>query len=274
MTTKKRPVKAYKNIEFLTSPDARIARIMCECLEPLSRFKTYGIEDTVVFFGSSRIQSKRTVQRELKALQRQITQSVTPDNDLIRKEKIAQTKLLMSKYYEDAVELSRLLTDWARHCRDGHRFVVCSGGGPGIMEAANRGAAKAGGESIGLNISLPHEQKPNPYISDQLSFEFHYFFMRKFWFMNLAKALIVFPGGFGTIDELVEVLTLMQTKKISKRVPILIYGSDYWNEVLNFNAMVKWGTISPSDLNLFNFANTPKDAFELLKTKLMPMIKP
>ncbi|MGA1825355.1 MAG: TIGR00730 family Rossman fold protein [bacterium] len=273
MGLKKRPVKAYKNIEFLSSSDARIARIMCECLEPLSRFRKYGIKDTVVFFGSSKIKSKRAAQRNVNALKHKTAQSANPDKALAEKQKIATTELLMSKYYEEAMELARLLTVWAKSCNDGYRFVVCSGGGPGIMEAANRGAKKAGGKSIGLNISLPHEQKPNPYISDELGFEFHYFFMRKFWFMNLAKALIVFPGGFGTIDELLEMLTLIQTKKISKKVPILIYGSDYWNEIIDFQAMVKWGTISPADMRLFHFADSPQEAFQYLKNELMSVLK-
>jgi len=230
----RRPV-AYLNDKFLNSPDARALRILSEFLEPLAHFRREKIRDTVVFFGSARIREEGP----------------------------------MSRYYQDARTLARMLTEWSAQF-DGnlYRFVICSGGGPGIMEAANRGAHEGGGKTVGLNIGLPFEQFPNPYITPELSFEFHYFFMRKFWFSYLAKALVVFPGGFGTLDEMMEVLTLVQTQKLAKRMAIVVYGSAYWNEVINFQALVKHGTISAEDLNLFQFADDPETALELLKPGL------
>ena len=237
---KRRPV-AYLNEEFLNTPDARVIRILAEFLEPLSHFRRARIRDTVVFFGSARI---------------------TEDGP-------------MQKYYEDARTLARMLTEWsAQFTNPSHRFVVCSGGGPGIMEAANRGAHDAEGKTVGLNIGLPFEQFPNPFITPDLSFEFHYFFMRKFWFAYLAKALIVFPGGFGTLDEMMELLTLSQTQKLAKKMGILLYGSSYWKEIINFDALVKYGMISPEDLTLFQFADDPQSAFELLKKSLAMYVKP
>jgi uncharacterized protein (TIGR00730 family) len=227
----RRPV-AYLNESFLESSDARPLRILSEYLEPLSHFRDQKVQDTIVFFGSAR---------------------VTETGPL-------------SKYYQAARDVARLVTEWSENLENpSHRFVVCSGGGPGIMEAANRGAREGGGKSIGLNIGLPFEQRPNPYITPELEFEFHYFFMRKFWFAYLAKALVVFPGGFGTLDELCEMLTLAQTQKIESRIVIVLYGSEYWKEVLNFDALVKHGTISKSDLNLFQYADTPKDALCILQ---------
>jgi uncharacterized protein (TIGR00730 family) len=180
----------------------------------------------------------------------------------------AKTDLLMSNYYEDAVTLAYMLTKWSKGLTEKNRFVICSGGGPGIMEAANKGAQKAGGKSIGLNISLPFEQNPNAYVSDELNFEFHYFFMRKFWFVYLAKAFVMFPGGFGTLDELMEVLTLLQTNKIKKKVTVILYGKKYWDSILNFSAMVRYGVISADDLKLFTFKDTPKEAFDYLVKEL------
>jgi len=272
--TNKLPVKAYKNLKFLNSADARIIRILSEYLEPLSRFRRYRVVDTIVFFGSARTKPLREAKAELKNIEAKIEQleksgKRIPKNLLEEKRK-AEIALKMSHYYEDAVELARLLTEWAKtlDTGGGHRFVICSGGGPGIMEAANRGAAKAKGLSVGLNISLPYEQLPNPYITSELNFEFHYFFMRKFWFVYLAKALVIFPGGYGTMDELFEVLTLLQTKKIKKKMVVLIYGSEYWNQIVNFNALAEYGMIDKSDLNLFKFADTPVEAFEYLKSEL------
>jgi uncharacterized protein (TIGR00730 family) len=228
---------AYKNEEFLDSADARALRILSEYLEPLAHFRREKIRDTVVFFGSARIQALEGP---------------------------------LARYYDDARTLARLLTEWSEHevRHWSRRFVVCSGGGPGIMEAANRGAAEGGGKTVGLNIGLPFEQLPNPYISPELCFEFHYFFMRKFWFAYLAKALVVFPGGFGTMDELMEILTLVQTRKLAKKVVVVLYGTTFWKEILNFEALVRYGTISPADLELFQFADDPQTALEILKEGL------
>ncbi|MBI4750621.1 MAG: LOG family protein [Acidobacteria bacterium] len=252
------PLKAYKNLDFLNSNSARVLRILSEYLEPESRFRHYKVKDTIVFFGSARIRPSEEVEKELK-------------NDGLEdgyRDKLDRA-LEMGRYYDDAVELARLLTEWSKSLKERQRrFLICSGGGPGIMEAANRGAALAHGKSIGLNISLPFEQAPNPFISNELSFEFHYFFMRKFWFIYLSKALVIFPGGFGTLDELLEVLTLIQTKKLRRPIPIVIYGEQYWREVLNFDALEKWGMINQEDLNLFRFADTPQTAFEYLRDQL------
>jgi hypothetical protein len=268
------PVKAYKNVKFLNSPDARVIRILSEYLEPLSRFRKYQIVDTIVFFGSARTKSLREARSNLRELDARIKEILkkgrTVPKSLLELRRRAEIDVQISRYYEDAVELARLLTEWSKTLShgEGHRFVICSGGGPGIMEAANKGASKARGLSIGLNISLPYEQRPNPYITSELNFEFHYFFMRKFWFAYLAKALIIFPGGYGTMDELFEVLTLLQTGKIKKRMVVLIYGSEYWNKIINFKALVDYGMIDKDDLKLFKFANSPIEAFEYLKKEL------
>ena len=236
----RRPL-AYREEAFLESPESRPLRILSEYLWPLSHLQEEKIQDTIVFFGSARIAEQGP----------------------------------LSRYYSEARELARLLTQWAETISTGnglaeprHRFVVCSGGGPGIMEAANRGASEAGGKTIGLNIGLPFEQRPNSYITPELCFEFHYFFMRKFWFAYLAKALVVFPGGFGTLDELTEILTLAQTKKLESKILIVLYGSEFWKEILNFDALVRHGVISKSDLNLFRFADTPETALQILKEDL------
>jgi uncharacterized protein (TIGR00730 family) len=230
-----RRLVAYKNESFLDSPDARPLRILSEYLEPLSHFRAEKIYDTVVFFGSARIDEHGP----------------------------------MGQYYRDARTLARLITEWSDKLADTtRRFVVCSGGGPGIMEAANRGAQDAGGKTIGLNIGLPFEQRPNPYITPELSFEFHYFFMRKFWFAYLGKGLVMFPGGFGTLDELCEILTLVQTHKLNKKIVTVLYGSKFWKEILNFDALVKHGMISESDLDLFRYADSPEQAFEILRDGL------
>ncbi len=236
----RRPV-AYREEAFLQSAGSRPLRILSEYLWPLAHFQEEKIQDTIVFFGSARIEENGP----------------------------------LGRYYDEARELARLVTEWAsvvggaeNRGEPRNRFVVCSGGGPGIMEAANRGASDAGGKTIGLNIGLPFEQRPNPYITPELSFEFHYFFMRKFWFAYLARALVVFPGGFGTLDELSEILTLAQTQKLESKILIVLYGSQFWNEILNFDALVKYGMIAESDLNLFRFADSPESALQILKEGL------
>jgi uncharacterized protein (TIGR00730 family) len=259
---------AYLYPEFLESAEARPIRILAEYLEPLRRFKEAKIQDTVVFFGSARVTSRNRSERALQMLRARSEQEADEqyDPELARSRRAVE----WARYYEDARELARLLTTWSLSLKSGnHRFVVTSGGGPGIMEAANRGAREAGGKTIGLNIRLPFEQGANPYITDGLHFEFHYFFMRKFWFAYLAKALVIFPGGFGTCDELFEILTLVQTDKLSKQIGIILYGSDYWNEVFDFGPMAEWGAIASKDLNLLQRADTPAEAFELLRAHLV-----
>jgi hypothetical protein len=228
------PLLAYHDPQFLDSDEGRPVRIVCEYLAPLRAFADQAVDATAVFFGSARIR---------------------PDGSL-------------GRYFAEATELARLLTEWSRQSHQG-RLVVCSGGGPGIMEAANQGAALAGGRSVGLNIGLPHEQRPNPYITPELSFEFHYFFMRKLWFAHLAHALIAFPGGFGTFDELFEILTLAQTQKLDRHIPVLLYGSQYWKEVVNFEALVRYGTISAEDLGLFEFVDEPRAALAILAQRIV-----
>jgi hypothetical protein len=232
-----RPALAYENSAFLDSNDARPLRILAEYLEPLQRFRDARVHETIVFFGSARL---------------------SPTGPL-------------GRYYDDARELARLVTVWSKGLAvHTHRYVVCTGGGGGIMEAANRGASDAGGRTIGLNILLPHEQHPNPYVTRNLAFTFHYFFMRKLWFAHLARALVVFPGGFGTLDELMEVLTLAQTGKLARRIRVVLYGPSYWNEIINFDALVRHGVISADDLGLFQFADTPAAALALLQAGLAP----
>jgi uncharacterized protein (TIGR00730 family) len=236
-------------------------------LGPLSRFHREKIKDTIVFFGSARAVPRSQAEEEYREVLQAKNKS-EKSGDAAAQER-AKQRLELAVYYDEAVELSRLLTVWALSLgKKARRFVVCSGGGPGIMEAANRGAREAGGKTVGLNISLPFEQAPNPYISPELSFEFHYFFTRKYWFAYLAKALIVFPGGFGTLDELMEILTLIQTRKISKKMVVLLYGSNYWKELLNFDALVRWGTVDSTDLKLFDFADSPKQAFQIVRAGL------
>jgi uncharacterized protein (TIGR00730 family) len=269
---------AYLNQEFLNSPDGRLFRILSEYSEPLSRFRREKIQDTVVFFGSARFGCLSDAENALTILEKPGSAKPAPpseqpgsdDDDALQATlKRAHAAVQMARYYEDARKLAHMLTDWTTTLPGKrHRFVVTSGGGPGIMEAANRGAREAGGKTIGLNIRLPFEQMPNPYITPELNFEFHYFFMRKYWFAYLAKALVVFPGGFGTLDELFEILTLAQTQKLAKKIIVIVYGKEYWNRVLHLDALVDAGAISPDDEKLFCFCDTPEDAFETLKEGL------
>ena len=253
-----RPVKAYNNEEFLNSTDARLLRIMAEYLEPETRFEEFRVRDTVVFFGSARLLPKDKAEKALA--------EAKASGEGVEK---AEMGLQMSRYYEDTRELARRMTEWSKSLEETERrFVVCSGGGPGIMEAANRGASEAKGENIGLNISLPFEQNDNPYITRRLSLEFHYFFMRKFWFSYLAKAMIVMPGGFGTLDEFMEVVTLVQTLKIKKKLPIVLFGTEYWDAILNFEPMARFGTISPHDVDLFFRTDSVDEAYDFLTKEL------
>jgi uncharacterized protein (TIGR00730 family) len=252
-------VKAYLKESFLTSSDARPLRILAEYLEPRSRFDRYKIDDTIVFMGSARLVSRAQATAELDAAER-------GEGDLPR----ARERLTMSRYYEDARELARRLTEWSKELADEERrFVVCTGGGPGIMEAANRGASEAKGLNVGLTISIPLEEFDNRYVTRELSFHFHYFFMRKFWFAYLAKALLVFPGGFGTLDEMFEILTLRQTRKMRKHLAVILFGARYWDEVIDFDALVRHGTISRDDLKIFHRTDSVDEAFEIVTRHLV-----
>jgi uncharacterized protein (TIGR00730 family) len=275
---------AYENPAFLNSADGRLIRILAEYTEPLARFRRERIQDTVVFFGSARFHGHEEASHALELLDNTGSAQPAPSSEqpasipsivdgtaseLGRRRAVAAVE--MARYYEDARRLAAMVTKWAGTIPSPggrHRFVITSGGGPGIMEAANRGAYEAGGKTIGLNIRLPFEQRPNPYITPALNFEFHYFFMRKLWFAYLAKALVVFPGGFGTLDEMFEVLTLVQTHKLAKAITVVIYGSEYWKKVFNLEALVDTGAVSPKDLELFQFADTPEQAFAMLKQGL------
>ena len=263
------PQLAYKSDKFLDSHDARTLRILSEYLEPQVRLKRAGVQNTVVMFGSARIQPNDVAGQKLRDLEGRVRTATPPSAAEL---KAARMALEMSKYYEAARELARLVTHWSLSLKNGSHFlVVCSGGGPGIMEAANRGAHEAGGISIGLNIKLPMEQTPNPYITPHLSFLFRYFFMRKLWFVQLAIGFVIFPGGYGTLDELAEVLTLIQTGR-SRRMPVVVYGSEFWDEVLDFDALVRWGTIGPEDLAWFHRCDTPDEAFAYLQGELAPRL--
>ena len=254
-TSEQRPqraIEAYRDEAFLNSKSARSLRILSEYLEPQSRFAHFQIDDTIVFMGSARLLSREQAEKELKATQKS-------GGDVNQ----ARERLAMSRYYEAARELARRLTVWSKQLNDEERrFVICTGGGPGIMEAANRGASEAQGLNVGLTISIPIDEFDNRYVTPELSFHFHYFFMRKFWFAYLAKAVIVFPGGFGTLDELFEILTLMQTRKMRKHLPVVLFGSEYWREIINIDALIRHGMIDPMDVKLFHITDAVDDAFE------------
>ena len=276
---------AYENDSFLESSDGRVQRILSEYQEPMARFRRERIQDTVVFFGSARFAALDVAQQQVELLANTgSVEPAPPEEQPARpgeptgselKQKRAETAVEMAGYYEDARKLAHMLASWAKELPGKrHRFVVTSGGGPGIMEAANRGAHEAGAKTIGLNIALPFEQRPNSYITPALSFQFHYFFMRKFWFAYLAKALVVFPGGFGTLDEMFELLTLAQTQKLAKQMTIVIYGSRYWQEVINLDLLAEKGAIALKDKDLFRFADTPEDAFAILRSGLEQTLSP
>ena len=261
----KRAPLAYENEAFVNSPDGRILRILSEYMEPIARFRREQIQDTVVFFGSARFLSRNAAEDKLA----ESSSLMFSESELEAVRKRAAAAVDMARYYEDARQLAFLLSKWSIEIpARRRRFVVTTGGGPGIMEAANLGAKQAGAKTIGLNIALPFEQMPNPYITPSLNFEFHYFFMRKFWFAYLSKALVIFPGGFGTMDEFFEILTLAQTQKLAKKILVVVYGSEYWNRLINFQTMVDAGTISAEDLELFKIVDSPEEGFEFLRDGL------
>ena len=250
----------FSDAEFYTSPEARSLRILSEYLGPRQRFSRNHIEDTIVFFGSARLVSKQKAEQALKKA------SKFPSRQMRKK---LEHDLTMSQYYEDSKALAKKLTYWSKKRKNSkHRYIITSGGGPGIMEAANRGASEAKGLTIGLNITLPHEQSGNKWLTPELCIEFHYFFMRKFWMAYLAKALVVFPGGFGTLDELMEILTLIQTKKIKKSIPIVLYGKNFWDNTINWKYLIKAGTVSKEDLDLFTICDSVEDTFTFLTKKI------
>jgi hypothetical protein len=259
---------SFLNPEFLKSVAARPIRILSEYLEPAERMRRARIHDTVVFFGSARSYSPEEAERLMLRVRDEIEEASVMTPDLEARLARAEYGLRASRYYQDAMELARRVTEWSKSLTGNRHFIVCSGGSGGMMEAANRGAAMAGGKTIGLHIDLSTEEVVNPYVSPGMVFRFHYFFMRKFWFVYLAKALVVFPGGFGTMDELFEVLTLIQTKKPRKTMPIVLFGAEFWNEIVNFDALVKWGMIRYEDLRLFLMTDSVDEAFDYLRARL------
>lgn len=259
------PLKAYKNLDFLNSQEARMIRVQCEMVETKARLARHNVHDTLVFFGSARMRSEEDAATALAEAEAAVEAGAADADAMLER---ARMQVRTAKYYEAARALSRKLTQWSMD-RHGHHYYISSGAGPGIMEAANRGASEVdGGKSVGLGISLPFEAGNNDYVTPDLSFEFHYFFTRKYWFLYTAKALVIFPGGFGTMDELFETLTLIQTKKINRRLPIVLFGTDYWDHILNVDVMADFGTISRADLDLMHRSNDVDEAFEFLTTAL------
>lgn len=265
----KKPSKAYSNKEFLNSHEARPIRVQCELIEPDSRLRSQGVENTIVFFGSARSKALKLAKQELSEFINKFPNESEMTYEEIEELEKRKRIVKLSSYYEEAVELSARLTDWSNKKENSeNKYYVCSGGGPGMMEAANKGANQVNGKSIALGISLPFEQGVNQYATPELSFEFHYFFVRKFYFLYHAKAVIVFPGGFGTMDELFETLTLIQTKKLDKKMPIILYGKKFWDGLINFDHFVKWGVISHKDVNLFEIVDDIDKAFSVITTNL------
>ena len=262
------PLLAFLNAEFLKSPAARTIRILSEYLEPSERLRRAGVRDTIVFFGSARSLSPEQAAEQLAMVNEGIARAGSESKEMAESRARAETAIRLARYYQDAVELSRRMTEWSKSLTGNRDFIICSGGSGGMMEAANRGASLAGGKTIGLNIQLPHEQYINSYVPPELAFSFHYFFMRKFWFVYLAKALVAFPGGFGTMDELFEVLTLIQTNKPRKSMPVVLFGSEYWDEVVNFDAFIRWGTIAAKDVQIFFKTDSVDDAYQYLTGRL------
>jgi len=262
------PPLPYLNPEFLKGAEARVLRILAEYIEPATRLRRHRVRDTIVFFGSARSVSPEVAAAQLVSIEDEIKQAGKVTDELRARLDCAEQATKLARYYNDAMELARRITEWSKSLTGHHHFIVCSGGSNGMMEAANRGASMARGQTIGLNIELPHEQDVNQYVSRELIFNFHYFFMRKFWFVYPAKALVVFPGGFGTMDELFEVLTLIQTKKPHKSMPVILFGREFWDEIIDFDALVRWGVVSSADLDIFHKTDSVDDAFEYLKNRL------
>jgi hypothetical protein len=262
------PPVAYLNEEFLQSSDARVLRILSEYLEPAARLRHYKVRDTIVFFGSARSVSPQVAAKGMEEVEEKIRQSSALTQELEAERARAQQAVRLARYYNDAVELARRMTEWSKSLTGSRHFIVCSGGSGGMMEAANRGASMARGKTIGLNIKLPTEQYVNEYVSREFIFNFHYFFMRKLWFVYPAKALVVFPGGFGTMDELFEVLTLIQTRTPSKTMPVVLFGKEFWDDVIDFDALVRWGVVGARDLDIFHRTDSVDDAFQYLTSRL------
>src|SRR5215510_12075173 len=262
------PPLAYLNPEFLKSQEARVIRLLAEYIETATRLRRHRIRDTIVFFGSARSVSPEQAAAALKMVKDELRNAGNLTPELQSKLEHSEQVTKLARYYNDAMELARRVTEWSKGLTGSHHFIVCSGGSRGMMEAANRGASMARGQTIGLNIQLPLEQEVNQYVSRDLIFNFHYFFMRKFWFVYPAKALVVFPGGFGTMDELFEVLTLIQTKKPHKTMPVILFGTEFWDQIINFEALVRWGVVSAEDLEIFHKTDSVDDAFAYLTEKL------